>query len=120
MKNILLASALLLAAPMAAHAACSATDFTIQDFKVAAGSSAMSKMTMKGQLVNHCAEAAAAQIEIQAKDASGNVIASKKGWPAGTTNIGPGQSVTFDLGRQFHYDPSMQTYAAGIASVRAW
>jgi hypothetical protein len=121
MKNILLASALLLATPMAAHAACSATDFVIQDFKVAAASSGMSsKMTMKGQLVNHCAEAAAAQIEIQAKDASGNVIASKKGWPAGTTNIGPGQSVEFDLGRQFHYEPSMQTYAAGIASVRAW
>lgn len=121
MKNILLASALFLAAPMAAHAACSATDFAIQGFKVGAGSNGMSsKMTMKGQLVNHCAEAAAAQIEIQAKDASGNVIASKKGWPAGTTNIGPGQSVEFDLGRQFHYDPSMQTYAAGIASVRAW
>jgi len=121
MKHILLASALLLAMPVAAHAACSASDFTIRDFKVAADSNGMNtKMTMKGQLVNHCAEAAAAQIEIQAKDTSGNVVASKKGWPAGTTNIAPGQAVTFDLGRQFHYDPSMQTYAAGIASVRAW
>ncbi|MFA6230119.1 MAG: hypothetical protein WC617_08055 [Rhodanobacter sp.] len=117
MRKLLLASALLLCAPMAAHAACSATDFVIQGFTVGAGAG---RMSMKGELVNHCAEAAAAQIEIQAKDASGNVIVTKKGWPAGTTNIAPGKSVAFDLGRQFHYDPSMQTYAAGIVSVRSW
>lgn len=120
MKHLLLASALFLAIPVTAHA-CSASDFTIQDFKVAAGSSGMnSKMIMKGQLVNHCAQPAAAQIEVQAKDASGNVVSSKKGWPAGTTNIAPGQAVEFDFGRQFHYDSSMQTYTVGIASVRAW
>ena len=77
-------------------------------------------MTMKGQLVNHCAEPAAAQVEVQAKDASGKVLVAKKGWPAGTTNIAPGKSVTFDLGRQFHYDPSMQSYTAGIVTVRSW
>lgn len=119
MKNILLASALLLAAPMA-HAACSAGDFSIQDFKVVAGSGIGSRMSMKGQLVSHCAEAAAAQIEIEAKDSSGKVIVSKKGWPAGTTNIGPGKSVDFDLGRQFHFLPGMQNYTIAIVSVRAW
>ncbi|MDE1893617.1 MAG: hypothetical protein KGM46_09165 [Pseudomonadota bacterium] len=117
MRKYLLASALLLAFPLAAHAACSATDFTIQDFTVGAGGG---RMSMKGKLVNNCAEPAAAQVEIQVKDASGNIIASRKGWPAGTTNIAPGKSVRFDLGRLFHYDPSMQTYAAGIASVRSW
>ncbi|MDQ6648181.1 MAG: hypothetical protein M3Y93_13325 [Pseudomonadota bacterium] len=120
MKNILLASALFLAAPLA-HAACSAGDFTIQDFEVAAGSTGLgSRMSMKGQLVSHCAEAAAAQIEIQAKDASGKVIASRKGWPAGTTNIGPGKAVGFDLGRQFHYIPGMKNYTIAIVNVRAW
>lgn len=120
MKNILLASALLLAAPMA-HAACTAGDFTIQDFTVAARSSGIgAKMSMKGQLVSHCAEAAAAQIEVQAKDASGKVIASKKGWPAGTTNIGPGKAVGFDLGRQFHFIPGMESYTVAIVGVRAW
>ncbi|MEP7184794.1 MAG: hypothetical protein ABI767_03060 [Rhodanobacter sp.] len=104
-----------------AHAACSVGDFAIQDFKVAAGSIGIgARMSMKGQLVSHCAEAAAAQIEIQAKDASGNVIASKKGWPAGTTNIGPGEAVGFDLGRQFHYIPGMQNYTIAIVGVRAW
>jgi hypothetical protein len=121
MKCTLLASALCLLTPIAAHATCAATDFAIKDFAVSAGaSSGRVKMTMKGELVNHCAEPAAAQIEISAKDGSGNVVASKKAWPAGTTNIAPGQSVAFDLGRQFHYQPEMQTYAAGIASVRSW
>jgi hypothetical protein len=121
MKFRLLVSALCLFAPMAANAACAATDFVIKDFAVSAGSDGMrTKMVMKGQLVNNCAEAAAAQIEVQAKDSSGNVLQAKKGWPAGTTNIAPGQSVQFDLGRQFHYDPSMQTYAAGIVTVRSW
>lgn len=117
MRKLLLASALLLCAPMAAHAACSATDFAIQGFTVGAGAG---RMSMKGELVNHCAEAAAAQIEIQAKDASGKVLVAKKGWPAGTTNIAPGKSVTFDLGRRFHYDPSMQSYTAGVVTVRSW
>lgn len=121
MKSRLLVSALCLFAPMAANAACAATDFVIKNFAVSAGSGGMgTKMIMKGQLVNNCAEAAAAQIEVQAKDSGGNVLQSKKGWPAGTTNIAPGQSVQFDVGRQFHYDPSMQTYAAGIVSVRSW
>ena len=121
MKFRLLVSALCLFAPMAANAACAATDFAIKDFAVNAGSDGIrTKLIMKGKLVNNCAEAAAAQIEVQAKDSSGNVLQTKKGWPAGTTNIAPGQSVQFDLGRQFHYSPGMQTYAAGIVAVRSW
>lgn len=114
----LLASAVLLLAPLAAHAACAPTDFAIQDFKV--GASTGARMSMKGQVVNHCAEAAAAQITIAAKDASGKVIQEKKGWPAGTTNIAPGQSVDFDLGRLFRYQSSMATYTVSIAEVRTW
>lgn len=117
MTKLLIASALLLGAPMAAHAACSASDFSIQGFTVTANSG---RMSMKGKLDNHCATPAAAQIEVQAKDASGNVVASRKAWPAGTTNIAPGKSISFNLGRQFHYDPSMQTYTASIASVHTW
>lgn len=113
----LLASALFLFAPLAAHAACAPTDFVVQDFKVSAGSG---RLMLKGQLVNHCAEAAAAQIAIEAKDAGGSVLVSKKGWPAGTANIPPGQSVDFDLGRLFHYRSDMQSYTVGVVSVRTW
>ena len=117
----LLASAVLLLAPLAAHAACAPTDFAIQDFKVAASGAGLgTRMLMKGQVVNHCAEAAAAQISIAAKDASGKVIQEKKGWPAGTTNIAPGQTVDFDLGRLFRYQADMATYTVSIASVRTW
>ena len=115
----LLASALFLAAPLAAHAGCAATDFAIQDFKVAS-SAGSPRMSMKGQLVNHCAEPAAAQIQVEAKDASGNVLVAKKGWPAGTANIAPGQSVDFDMGRLFRYQSDMQTYTVSVVDVRSW
>lgn len=116
----LLASAVLLLAPLAAHAACAPTDFAIQDFTVGAGARAGGRMSMKGHVVNNCAEAAAAQITIEAKDASGNVVQEKKGWPAGTTNIAPGQAVDFDLGRLFRYQSTMATYTVSVASVRTW
>lgn len=115
----LLASAALLLAPLAAHAACAPTDFAIQDFKVGVPGGG-TRMSMKGHVVNNCTEAAAAQITIAAKDASGNVVQEKKGWPAGTANIAPGQSVDFDLGRLFRYQSSMATYTVSIASVRTW
>jgi hypothetical protein len=114
----LLASAVLLFAPLAAHAACAPTDFQIQDFKMGQSGS---RLILKGQLVNHCAEAAAAQVSIDAKDAGGKVLMNKKGWPAGTSNIAPGQSVDFDLGRLFrNQGGDTQTYSVGIASVRTW
>ena len=121
MKKNLIAAALFLAAPLAAHAACAPTDFAVQDFKMKlVGAGAAARLSLSGSLVNHCAEAAAAQISIDAKDTSGKVIQSKKGWPAGTTKIGPGQSVEFDLGRLFRFDPEMQQYTVGVADVRTW
>lgn len=117
----LIASALFLFAPLAAHAACAPTDFAVQDFKMkVVGSGMGAHLSLTGQLVNHCPQAAAAQISIDAKDGSGKVLQSKKGWPAGTTNIGPGQSVDFDLGRLFRFDPDMQSYTVGVADVRTW
>jgi hypothetical protein len=114
----LFASALLLLAPMAAHAACSATDFAIQSFKIKPAPGA--RISLSGELTNNCTSAAAAQVKIVAKDASGNVLATKQGWPAGTSNIAPGQSVSFDLGRLFRYQTDMQSFTASVANVRAW
>jgi hypothetical protein len=118
--KILLASTLLLA-PIAAHAACAPTDFAVQDFKMSTiGSGAGLRLSLKGKLVNHCATPAAAQVKIEAKDANGNVLVAKQGWPAGTSNINPGDGVDFDLGRLFRYQPDMQSYTVGVAEVRAW
>jgi len=117
----LLATTLMLFAPVAAHAACSATDFSIEDFKAGAtGAGGAMHLSLRGKLVNHCATAAAAQVRVDAKDGSGAVLATKQGWPGGTTNIAPGQSVDFDLGRLVRYQPDMQTYSAGITDVRTW
>ena len=117
----LIASALLLALPFGAHAACSATDFWVKDFKTeVTGSTINRHIALSGELVNGCAAPAAAQLKVIAKDASGNVVASKSAWPAGTSNISPGKSVNFDLGRLIHYSPEMQSFAISIVSVRAW
>src|ERR1700754_1001041 len=116
MKKIAIAAALFLAAPLSAHAACAAKDFAIDGFavKVQQGSG-QPRFSMKGNLVNKCGEAAAAQIRIDAKDAAG-----KQGWPAGTSNIEPGKSVDFDLGRLFRYTPDMQDYTVVVSDVKAW
>ena len=117
----LIAAALLMIAPIAAHAACVASDFAIEDFQQSTvGSGAAMHLTLKGKLVNHCAAAAAAQVRVDAKDGSGKVLVSKQGWPAGTTNLAPGQEIDFDLGRLVHYQPEMQTYAASVGQVSTW
>lgn len=116
-----IAAAVLLFAPLAANAACAPTDFAIQDFKpqiTAVGSSA--RLHLAGQLVNNCASASAAQIRIEAKDADGKVLQSKQGWPAGTSNLGPGSSAKFDLGRLFRYEAAMASYTVSVVDVRTW
>lgn len=116
MKALL--ATLLLFTPVVTQAACAPGDFVVQNFEVTPTRG--DAVNMKGALVNHCTEAAAAQVQIEAKDASGKVLQTKKGWPAGTTNIAPGQSADFNLGRLFRYDTSMQTYTVSIVSVRSW
>ena len=112
---------MLLVAPLSVHAACAATDFAIQDVKVAAvGTGIATRLSVKGKLVNNCAAAAAAQVRLDAKDSSGNVLASKVGWPAGTTNISPGHAVDFDMCRLLHYQSDMQSYSLSVVDVKSW
>ncbi|TAL75536.1 MAG: hypothetical protein EPN56_00680 [Rhodanobacter sp.] len=113
----LVAAAVLLLAPIASYAACAPTDFAIQDFKPAVQSA---RMNLPGELVNHCASASAAQIRIDIKDASGKVIQSKQAWPAGTSNIAPGDKVTFNLGRMFRATPDASSFTASVVDVRSW
>lgn len=119
MKKLLISSVLLLA-PLAVHAECSIKDFAITDFKPAVASGLRTRLTLEGQLMNNCATASAAQVRIDIKDDAGNVIQTKKAWPAGTSNITPGQTVKFDLGRLFHYQPGMASFTASIVGVRSW
>ncbi|WEN14572.1 hypothetical protein PY254_15260 [Rhodanobacter sp. AS-Z3] len=119
MKTLLFSCVLLLA-PVAVHAECTAKDFAITDFKPAAGAAAGGRMAMPGNLVNNCATASAAQIRIEVKDASGSVVQSKQVWPAGTSNLEPGKSTHFDLGRLFRYQPGMASFTASVVDVRTW
>lgn len=119
MKKLLISSLLLLL-PLVAHAGCGITDFAIKDFKPAIESGLTPRLSLKGELVNNCPAASAAQILVEIKDQSGKIIQTKKAWPAGTSNITPGQTVAFDLGRLFHYQTSMASFTASVVGVRAW
>jgi hypothetical protein len=120
MKTTFLIASLLLL-PVAGHAACAPTDFVVKEFKNAvSGGGGTPHLTLSGELVNNCADPSAAQIRIDAKDADGKVVQSKEGWPAGTTNIAPGATAKFDLGRRFRYQSDMATYTVNVIAVRAW
>jgi len=117
----LFATALLLLLPIGAHAGCAATDFSIENFTPGLnGVGPSTRISLTGQLVNHCAEASAAQIRIEIKDDAGKVLESKEAWPAGTSNISPGDKVSFNLGRLFRYKNGMSAFTASITDVRVW
>lgn len=119
MKVLLMTTALLLA-PMAVHAECSIKDFAITEFTPGAAGGISGRLSLRGELLNSCTTASAAQIRIELKDDSGRVLQSKQAWPAGTSNITPGQSVSFDLGRLFHYQTGVASYTASVVKVRSW
>lgn len=119
MKSFLFAAVLLAAVPVASHAECSATSFTVKNFQVTPQPS-FNRISLKGELVNQCSSPAAAEVRIVAKDDNGKVIESEDGWPAGTANIQPGQSVNFDFGPLFRFNPRMSSFSVEIVSVRSW
>ena len=57
MKKLLVVAALFAVAPLAAHAECTAKDFSVVEFKVMAGRPHQ-PMRMPGKLQNNCATAA--------------------------------------------------------------
>lgn len=119
MKSLLISSVLLLA-PMAVHAECSIKDFAITEFTPGPATGLTGKLSLRGQLLNNCAAPSAAQIRVELKDDAGKVLQSKQAWPAGTSNITPGQTVRFDLGRLFHYQQGIASFTASVVAVRSW
>ncbi len=116
----LLVSSVLLSLPLAVHAECTIKNFAITEFTPGAASDLSGKLSLRGQLMNNCPTASAAQIRVEIKDDAGTILQSRKAWPAGTANITPGQTVQFDLGRLFHYQRGMASFTASIVSVRVW
>jgi hypothetical protein len=124
MKNLLIKSLLvscaLLPVPLVVRAECTVKDFAITDFTPSASNGLTGKLSLRGELLNNCTAASAAQIRIDIKDESGKILQSRKAWPAGTSNITPGKTVQFDLGRLFHYQTSIASYTASVVEVRTW
>lgn len=119
MNKWILMAGILFFSPLMAQAACSSSDFKVDSFKVDLNP-IKGTLQMKGNLINNCSEPGAAQLLIEAKDSAGNVVQDRKLWPAGTSNIAPGDKASFDAGRMFRYRETMQTYSISVVDVRTW
>lgn len=105
-----------------AFAACSTSDFKIEKFEPSEKERAMGKRvySLRGSVSNQCAEPAAPQIKVEAKNDAGTVLRAEDGWPAGTNNIDPGKTVTFEFGPLFRYDEKIKFFGVKVADAKTW
>lgn len=105
-----------------AMAACGPDAFKIESFEPSEKTRAGGRKvySLKGVLVNTCAEAAAAELKVDGKNDAGEIVRSESGWPAGSTNIDPGGSVKFDLGPLFRYDEKIKYFGISISNIKRW
>lgn len=122
----LLASVILLTpflyAPASA-ADCSANDFSVENFEISVEDCRgrnCPMLVITGELINNCSSPAGAQLEIEALDSSGRTVESVDGWPAQTSNVPPGESVSFDFTGMMSYERSMADFGVFISEVRVW
>jgi len=105
-----------------AVAACGPDAFKIESFEPSEKTRAGGRKvySLKGVLVNTCAEAAAAELKIDAKNDDGQILRTETGWPAGSNNIAAGASAPFDLGPLFRYDDKIKYFGISISNTKSW
>jgi hypothetical protein len=105
-----------------AMAACGPDAFKIESFEPSEKTRAGGRKvySLKGVLVNTCAEPAAAELRVDAKNDGGEIVRSETGWPAGSNNIAPGASENFDLGPLFRYDDKIKYFGISINNTKSW
>lgn len=109
--------------PQTVMAACSPTDFNIENLQIEVDNCTgrnCPMLIMTGSLVNECGQPAAARVEIQAQSRSGRPIDSVDGWPAQTSNLAPGERAEFDFTAMMPFDPSMSDFSVNIIETRVW
>lgn len=113
---------LFLYAPVSA-AECTASDFNVENFEIGVEDCRgrnCPMLVITGELVNNCSSPAGARLEIEALNSSGRTVESVDGWPAQTSNVPPGESVSFDFTGMMGYDRSMADFSVFISEVRVW
>lgn len=109
--------------PQTVMAACSASDFSIEDLEIEVDNCTgrnCPMLVMTGSLINQCGEPAAARVEIQAKSDRGRPIDSVDGWPAQTSNLAPGEKADFDFTAMMPFDRNMSDFSVNIIETRVW
>ena len=105
-----------------AMAACGPDAFKIESFEPSEKTRAGGRRvySLKGVLVNTCAEPAAAELKVDAKNDGGDVLRTQTGWPAGSNNMAPGASAKFDLGPLFRYDEKIKYFGISVSNTKTW
>jgi hypothetical protein len=70
-------------------------------------------------LANRCSIPVGVQVKIVGKDAAGQVLAVREGWPASVRNIPPGE-YPFSLDTWLDFDPRVQTFSLTVTEVKVW
>ncbi|MEA5444229.1 hypothetical protein VCB98_00160 [Gammaproteobacteria bacterium AB-CW1] len=125
MRKMVLLCSLLFVLPLAAPAwaACSSGDFGVENFEIGIDQCRgrnCPRVIIKGDLINNCDAPAAARIEIEALAGNGNVVNSVDGWPARTSNLDPGDRVSFDFTGMMTFERNMVDFSVSIVEVREW
>lgn len=102
--------------------ACGVDDFAIIKFEPSEKTRAGGRrvFSLAGEVQNNCATPAAPELKVDAKDASGKVIRSETGWPAGANNIEPGKTVKFEFGPLFRYDERIKFFGIAVNSTKTF
>jgi|GEM_PF-237555 len=126
MKPLIVLATALLVIPFtgtAAMAACSSSDFDVQNFELSVDNCRgrnCPRLIIKGELINNCGSAAAARVEVEAMTGGGRVVDSVDGWPARTSNLDPGERIAFDFTGMMSFERNMEDFSVSIVEVREW
>ena len=94
---------------------CTAADIDVKQFDVRP-SAVRELARFVGEIVNRCADATAAQLQVTFRDKDGKVTNVEEFWPAGSRNLGPGVNYPFD--RMMRRDPDAKTMSVRVIEVR--
>jgi hypothetical protein len=99
----------------AAHAACASADIEIKQWT---WNRDAGWFQVTGELVNRCAEAVGAQLQVTFRDADGRVVNIDESWPGGSRNIPSQGTSAFRLSSRAYV--TAKNVSIRVINVRQW
>ncbi len=103
---------------------CSPADVTIKSFRPKivdeCRRSSCPVVHLTGELQHNCPRGTGVQLQISARDRSGNLIDVVQGWPASTRNIPAGTVYRFSMTGMMTYQNGMENFTVEAIDTREW